>query len=312
MWRRSLAVTGPVVLLVVVGSLLAPWSRPRPEGVLLADKSFVAYPTWSFDGSEILFTRYLAPMILHPTTGRVLPALSRPMQGDCLAPHLSPDGRRIVFASRASGWQIHVVERGADPSTARIVTDQETAYGAPKFSPDGRTIICSRGRPGWQKLYLMPTNGGDPRSLDRLPGAHRHPYWSRDGRRIAFSADRHICVVNADGTGLRQVTHGEGAWDDEPAFSPDGSMIVFASQTMGLGLRDLFIVPADGGQPVQWTHLEGRAFAPDWSPDGRSIIFARVDEAECSISCLPAPRSVRELTEKRAAARSLSAADAHL
>ena len=101
------------------------------------------------------------------------------------------------------------------------------------------------------------------------------PAWSRDGSQLAFTvvsaAEPQIWIVNADGTGLRQVpgAHGYGA-----AWSPDGSRLVFAADdtSAGCGLRRLFTVAPDGSGFAQVTRLAGDD--PEWSVRGQ-IVFER-------------------------------------
>ena len=65
-----------------------------------------------------------------------------------------------------------------------------------------------------------------PASFDSAPA------WSPDGRQIAFESnldgDMEIYVMNADGSGVRQITHNT-LWDEGPAWSPDGTKFAFSS-----------------------------------------------------------------------------------
>jgi TolB protein len=75
--------------------------------------------------------------------------------------------------------------------------------------------------------------------------------------------------MNADGTGSTTLT--EGAPDDEePAWSPDGSLLAF--------IRDgnVYVIGSDGSNPRPLTTGSGRYATPSWSPDGSEIAF--VDE----------------------------------
>jgi TolB protein len=101
--------------------------------------------------------------------------------------------------------------------------------------------------------------------------------------RIAFAdvgeaGTRDIFVINADGTGLVNLTPGGGN-DKNAVWSPDGSKIAFASDldpATGLAGADfeIFVMDADGSNLVQLTDNQGDDQEPTWSPDGSAIAFA--------------------------------------
>jgi len=68
----------------------------------------------------------------------------------------------------------------------------------------------------------------------------------------------------------RQVTYGAGLQED-PAWSPDGQRLAFASDRAGNS--DIWIQRLDDGEPVQLTTSPARDWQPDWSPDGQFIVF---------------------------------------
>jgi TolB protein len=93
------------------------------------------------------------------------------------------------------------------------------------------------------------------------------PDWSPDGSKIAFvSGDdfsTQIYVINADGTGLVQLTDSQG-YNEDPAWSPDGTMIAFWSSRTGN--HEIFIMNADGTDPVNITNHPAADENPSWLP----------------------------------------------
>jgi Tol biopolymer transport system component len=97
---------------------------------------------------------------------------------------------------------------------------------------------------------------------------------SADGTRITFAVNRDIFVMNADGSGRRQLTE-DGMYNSGPSFSPDGRTIVFSGGADGGA--ELYTVPAAGGAaPKRLTVTPDKdEHNPAFSPDGTRIAFDR-------------------------------------
>lgn len=116
-------------------------------------------------------------------------------------------------------------------------------------------------------------------------GAHRllpSPAQDPDLGLIAFVSERDgiedIYVMKPDGSHVRRVAvtepvEGEmrGSW--VPAWSPDRTRIVFASNRDDGGSANLYVVDADGRHLRRLTKHDGFDYTPDWSPDGTTIAF---------------------------------------
>jgi TolB protein len=79
----------------------------------------------------------------------------------------------------------------------------------------------------------MNTNGSELKRLTNNPAYDGWPKWSPDGEKIAFETDREkdygICVMNSDGSGLRNLTTNNTYRDRWPCWSPDGKKIAFSA-----------------------------------------------------------------------------------
>ncbi len=213
------------------------------------------------------------------------------------------DYRSAIFLAPADG-----------SSPPRRLTAGEKQDGAPRWSPDGTELAFASNRAGEKKqLYVLPLSGGEARRLTDLKESVREPVWSPDGTRLAFSArvpdplyeeedearraphrfkrllfklddegwtgDRRqqLFVVAADGSSEPvQLTRGDFE-SSGPAWSPDGTRIVFSSardDDWDVKLAtDLYVVDAGGGEPVKITRTDGDCAAPSWSPDGSQIVY---------------------------------------
>ena len=164
-------------------------------------------------------------------------------------------------------------KRAAEGSDVRRLTDDMGK--APAWSPDGSQIAFSSNRDGNLEIYVMNSDGSDPRRLTDHADRDGEPSWSPDGRHIAFMSDREnprgdIYVMNSDGSDPRRLTD-HGRRDESPAWSPDGRHIAFASSRSGNG--EIYVMNSDGSDPRRLTDHADRDGEPSWSPDGRHIAF---------------------------------------
>lgn len=145
------------------------------------------------------------------------------------------------------------------------------------FPGNNGKIVFWSDRSAGPGLYTI-TPGGTATKVPGTSGGENHAAWSPDGTRIAFrSATNEIFVMNADGTGRRQLTNTPAA-EQEPVWSPDGSRIAFAKDASGTDATtdlEIWAMNADGGSPTQLTNtVQGaRDTQPAWSPLGNQIAF---------------------------------------
>jgi Tol biopolymer transport system component len=216
-------------------------------------------------------------------------------------PAWSPDGTQIVFRSHRDGnEEIYVMD--ADGSNQTNLSRNPGGDWSPVWSPDGTRITFFSERGGKSGIWVMDSDGKNAIPVGTPQGVNDYPTWSPDSARIAWNCtmgnmdpngqgDFEICVANADGSGLQQLTDTEGD-NKYPAWSPDGQQILFVSNRNGwptlpeyeplgydpedFGDEEIFIMNTDGTNQVNLTNnpREGDSF-PAWSRDGKSIVYSR-------------------------------------
>ena len=179
---------------------------------------------------------------------------------------------RIVYTSYVRLFP-QIWTMGLDGGDKREISTGIELNASPSLSPDGSQIAFAGSAKGNSDIYTIGVGGGS--GLHRLTTSRAleaSPVWS--GRQILYTSDLagtpQIYVMDAEGTGSRRVTLA-GNWNDEGAWSPDGSKIAFACRNEG----DFNICVMDfaSGQTVQVTS-EGSNGHPSWSPDGQKIAYS--------------------------------------
>jgi len=205
---------------------------------------------------------------------------------DDAAPVWSPDGTRVAFVRMQSGQQPQpgqIFVMNSDGTGVSRLTCLGSRDDRPAWSPDGSRIAFARIVGKTTAIDVMQADGSNLHPLYQpLADNVVNLAWSPDGRRFAFGNSTGIAVVNADGTGIRQLTGPSTIQtpDDFPAWSPDSKSIAFdhsvlISMEFGADVQ-LWVMTADGRNQhrliAESRHDLGN---PSWSPDGRQVAFFR-------------------------------------
>ena len=186
-----------------------------------------------------------------------------------------------------------------DGSDLRRMTTTPGYDAEATISPRGDRIVFTSLRNGDLDLYSMNLDGTDCRQLTNELGYDGGAFYSWDGSKVVYRACHYtdsasaasyrallsenlvrplhmeIFVMNADGSGKRQITS-NGAANFAPFFFPDNRRIIFASNMADPNGRDfdLYIINIDGSGLERVTYNETFDGFPMFTHDGRKLVFA--------------------------------------
>ena len=184
------------------------------------DFSDIGYPTWSLDGTRLMFeaSRQFRPRVL-VISGVDGSGLTQVLDGDQAGGFhsWSPDGTQVLYTKDDQIWLANVI--GAAP---RSILKQSGIQGA-AWSPDGKQIAFDAGNDQDRGLYLINADGSNVRRITSKAVYPALAAWSSDGKYIAAQCHdnrlrgNNLCVMNTDGTSLTFITT-DGGFDARIAW----------------------------------------------------------------------------------------------
>ena len=216
-------------------------------------------------------------------------------EGTWLSVDISPDGAWIVFDLLG-----HIYRMPAEGGEAEVLT-QESGVAVnyhPRFSPDGEWIAFISDRGGQNNLWIMGTDGSDPKAVFSDDGVRAAtPSWTPDGEYIVVQRSNvssspgsgggnGLWMYHRDGgRGVELVDDGSARW---PSVSSDGILYYQVRsgsnalsghyQVRSYRLADGKTVDVTAGSAMGAAAgrvSSGGAYAPEISPDGRWLAFGR-------------------------------------
>ncbi|MEE8486720.1 MAG: protein kinase [Gemmatimonadota bacterium] len=254
--------------------------HPRPFGLmtgLLRDLALSPdgrrLAVSEFEGSLSLTRLPLTPDGSRPAGPEML--LSRGQVIDRY-PRVSPDGRRVAFASdRLGPMEVWITDVETGDQERLQLPGTDVGANLPFWTADGRTLAVTRFHGGnAQSIWLAAVDGSHAEELvPALPGLQGAEF-SRDDGSILYSAlsdgTSQMFVVDLESRQSRQITDSPG--DKYPQeWSPDGRWILFVSNTSGA--MQAWRMPAGGGVAERLTTGEERIRHAQYSSDGRWLYF---------------------------------------
>ncbi|PKP81185.1 MAG: Tol-Pal system beta propeller repeat protein TolB [Alphaproteobacteria bacterium HGW-Alphaproteobacteria-18] len=201
-----------------------------------------------------------------------------------LTPRFSPSSQEITYMS-FEGGRPRVYLFNIETGRQELLGNFPGMTFAPRFGTDGQSVLLSQAQRGNTDIYIMNLRTRESRRLTDHPAIDTSPSMSPDGKSVVFNSDRggtpQLYIMNTDGSqracpsGGRdtacRITFGRGRYST-PVWSPRGDLIAFTKQEGGKFYIGVIGIDGKGERLLSESYLDE---GPDWSPNGRVIVFFR-------------------------------------
>ena len=261
---------GAFILCILGSAFVYIWQNPPgPRGL-------ATQTPMDLGGLSTITPAATSPLIstptLPPTLVPTLGAAGSPTPAPSFVPSFGgsvPSGK-IVFACYINQID-QICIMNADGTGRKQLTNFPTTAFYPSLSPDGQTVYFASNQSGTFEIYSIDVNGNGLQRLTSNIGSLYAPELSPDGERIIFTNNGNgLWVMRTNGQNPHAITSKD---DIDPTWSPDDSMIAFASNRSGQ--RQLYVANANGKNVERVTDLKNMGGRSTWSPDGTKLAFYR-------------------------------------
>ncbi len=213
------------------------FNRVRP---LTADRALATGPSWSPDGSKLLYTTYYKTgfpdiYMIDLQSGRKIPVAT--YKGTNSGGEYSPNGRSIAMSLTSAGNAEIFVTESIDKKPRRLTTNKSLET-SPTWSPDGRRLAFTSDARGKPQIYEMSANGGPMRRIPTNVSSYcSEPTWNPIKENLiaftaAVSGGFQIALYDFK-TRSSQILTTVSQSAVEPTWMNDGRHLVFTQRQNG-------------------------------------------------------------------------------
>jgi Tol biopolymer transport system component/C-terminal processing protease CtpA/Prc len=246
------------------------WPSLARNGSRLAYQHNGEIHTAQLDGSDDKIVRILAP-----SDDKINNQERITLTQEVNEIEVAPDGKQIGIVLRGEIWVVPAT--GGD---ARRLTDDPAKDNDIWWSPDSKKMVFVSDRGNQPDLYLLDVQ---TRAITRLTNdvdEESSPQFSPDGRFLSFAkagSQPGLYLLPVSGGAARKLAEGNGNNSFangivSHAWSPDSRWLAF-SRMDRFDNRDIWVVPAVGGVPINITRYPGDNVEPKFTRDGRKLLF---------------------------------------
>ena len=220
------------------------FNRVRP---LTADRSLVTGPSWSSDGTKLLYTTYYKTgfpdiYMIDLSSGRKKPIAT--YKGTNSGGDFSPNGRSIAMSLSGSG-NAEIFVTDASGKKPRRLTTNKSLETSPTWSPDGRRLAFTSDTRGKPQIYEISANGGP----------------------------------------MRRIPTNVSSYCAEPAWNPVKANLIAFTAAVGGGFQIALYDTATRSSNIL-TSVSQSAVEPTWLNDGRHLVFTKRQQGRTRLMLL--------------------------
>ncbi len=254
----------------------------EPVQVTFHKTDGVQYPSMKADGGAIVYENEFEIWRLDVPNGepRKIPIeiafdnkqnLVEYLQVDSTADGFtsSPDGRYLAVDNHG---EIFLVPTNAEVGEKTQITSSPWRDRYANYSPDGRYLCYVSDETLEEEIWLYDLRNGERKKLTSHESAKGPTLWSKDSRRIAFTAANRIFIVDAPSGTVKETAHNPALGFNLNDWSADGRWLLY-SKTDESYNSEVFLFNVDDGKEHNITRNPFRDGSGELTPDGKTVVF---------------------------------------